>query len=106
LRFSPQVDTGLQRAPLVGAFRTDLAGRSLTQSTTVIDDYADTAGKRRKENDRAHGTLPGDPTKAAQAILAAVGADEPPAFLLLGSDALTYRRLAQTPSTRSASGSS
>ena len=36
-----------------GAFRTDFAGRSLTQSTTVIDDYAATAGKRRrrKEND-------------------------------------------------------
>src|SRR4029450_8393572 len=34
-----------------GAFRTDFAGRSLTQSSTVIDDYADTAGKRRREQD-------------------------------------------------------
>ena len=42
-----------------GAFRTDFAGRSLTQSRTVIDDYAGTAGKRRKENDRVHGTQPG-----------------------------------------------
>lgn len=41
-----------------GAFRTDFAGRSLTQSSTVIDDYADTAGKRRKEHDTAHGTSP------------------------------------------------
>jgi NAD(P)-dependent dehydrogenase (short-subunit alcohol dehydrogenase family) len=80
-----------------GAFRTDFAGRSLTQSSTVIDDYADTAGKRRKEHDRAHGTQPGDPYKAATAILAAVETDEPPAFLLLGSDAIdTYRRLAQS----------
>jgi NAD(P)-dependent dehydrogenase (short-subunit alcohol dehydrogenase family) len=79
-----------------GAFRTDFAGRSLTQSTTVIDDYADTAGKRRKEHDRAHGTQPGDPAKAAQAIIAAVESDQPPGFLLLGSDALaTYRRLAE-----------
>jgi NAD(P)-dependent dehydrogenase (short-subunit alcohol dehydrogenase family) len=79
-----------------GAFRTDFAGRSLTQSSTVIDDYAETAGKRRKERDRAHGTQPGDPAKAAQAIIAAVESDEPPAFLLLGSDALnTYRRLAE-----------
>ena len=79
-----------------GAFRTDFAGRSLTQSTTVIDDYADAAGKRRKEHDTAHGTQPGDPAKAAKAIIAAVESDEPPAFLLLGNDALaTYRRLAE-----------
>ena len=49
-----------------GAFRTDFAGRSLQQSTTVIDDYAETAGKRRKEVDTAHGTQPGDPARAAQ----------------------------------------
>jgi NAD(P)-dependent dehydrogenase (short-subunit alcohol dehydrogenase family) len=79
-----------------GAFRTDFAGRSLTQSTTVIDDYAETAGKRRKEHDTAHGTQSGDPAKAASALIAAVGSDEPPAFLLLGNDALqTYRRLAE-----------
>jgi NAD(P)-dependent dehydrogenase (short-subunit alcohol dehydrogenase family) len=78
-----------------GAFRTDFAGRSLTQSSTVIDEYAETAGKRRKEHDTAHGTQPGDPAKAAQAIITAVESDEPPAFLLLGNDALsTYRRLA------------
>jgi short-subunit dehydrogenase len=78
-----------------GAFRTDFAGRSLTQSSTVIDDYAETAGKRRKEHDTAHGTQRGDPARAAQAIIAAVESDEPPAFLLLGNDALaTYRRLA------------
>jgi NAD(P)-dependent dehydrogenase (short-subunit alcohol dehydrogenase family) len=77
-----------------GAFRTDFAGRSLTQSTTVIENYAETAGKRRKEHDRVHGTQPGDPAKAAQAIIEAVESDEPPAFLLLGTDALaTYRRL-------------
>jgi NAD(P)-dependent dehydrogenase (short-subunit alcohol dehydrogenase family) len=78
-----------------GAFRTDFAGRSLTQSSTVIDDYAETAGKRRKEHDTVHGTQPGDPAKAAQAIIAAVESDESPACLLLGNDALsTYRRLA------------
>jgi NAD(P)-dependent dehydrogenase (short-subunit alcohol dehydrogenase family) len=79
-----------------GAFRTDFAGRSLTQSSTVIDDYAETAGKRRKEHDTVRGTQPGDPAKAAQAIMAAAASDEPPAFLLLGNDALnTYRRLAE-----------
>jgi len=79
-----------------GAFRTDFAGRSLTQSATPIADYAETAGKRRKEHGTGHGTQPGDPTKAAQAIIAAVENDQPPAFLLLGTDALTaYRRLNQ-----------
>ena len=32
---------------------------------TVIADYAETAGKRRKEHDTAHGTQPGDPARAA-----------------------------------------
>ena len=82
-----------------GAFRTDFAGRSLTQSTAVIDDYADTAGKRRKEHDTVHGNQAGDPAKAATAIIAAVEQPTPPGFLLLGSDALAgYRRVAETRS--------
>jgi NAD(P)-dependent dehydrogenase (short-subunit alcohol dehydrogenase family) len=75
-----------------GAFRTDFAGRSLTQSATVIDDYAATAGRRRKEHDTMHGNQPGDPAKAGAAILAAVESAEPPAFLLLGADALAAYR--------------
>ena len=42
-----------------GGFRTDFAGRSLQQSRDPIADYADTAGRRRKEHDTAHGTQPG-----------------------------------------------
>jgi NAD(P)-dependent dehydrogenase (short-subunit alcohol dehydrogenase family) len=75
-----------------GAFRTDFAGRSLTQSRTVIDDYAGTAGKRRKENDRAHGTQPGDPDRAAQAIIATVEGEQAPFRLLLGIDAIQIVR--------------
>lgn len=71
-----------------GGFRTDFAGRSLTQSAQPIGDYADTAGKRRKENDTIHGRQPGDPDRAAQAILQVVASDDPPLRLLLGSDAL------------------
>lgn len=71
-----------------GGFRTDFAGRSLTQSTEAIADYAETAGKRRKEHDTAHGTQPGDPARAAEAIITAVDAPDSPLFLLLGSDAL------------------
>ena len=79
-----------------GAFRTDFAGRSLVQSATVIDDYAATAGQRRKENDTMHGSQTGDPAKAGAAIIAAVESPEPPAFLLLGPDALAaYRYVAE-----------
>ncbi|MDQ0102607.1 NAD(P)-dependent dehydrogenase (short-subunit alcohol dehydrogenase family) [Paenarthrobacter nicotinovorans] len=70
-----------------GGFRTDFAGRSLTQSAEAIDDYAQTAGKRRKENDTVHGTQQGDPDRAAQVIINAVEASETPGFLLLGEDA-------------------
>lgn len=70
-----------------GGFRTDFAGRSLKQSAEAIDDYAQTAGKRRKENDTVHGTQQGDPDRAAQVIINAVEASETPGFLLLGEDA-------------------
>ena len=80
-----------------GGFRTDFAGRSLTQSVNAIDDYADTAGKRRKENDTVHSTQAGDPHKVATAIITAVEHDTPPGFLLLGTDALAgYRYVAET----------
>ncbi len=78
-----------------GAFRTDFAGRSLTQSATVIDDYAATAGQRRIENDTMHGNQQGDPARAGTAIIAAVESPEPPGFLLLGPDAVfAYRYVA------------
>ncbi|MDN4643063.1 oxidoreductase [Arthrobacter sp. PsM3] len=70
-----------------GAFRTDFAGRSLTQSATALRDYADTAGKRRKEQDTVHGTQPGDPAKAAEAILTVVESPNPPSLMVLGKDA-------------------
>ncbi len=70
-----------------GGFRTDFAGRSLTQSAQPIADYAETAGKRRKEHDTVHGTQQGDPVKAAAALITAVESDEPPYMLLLGNDA-------------------
>jgi NAD(P)-dependent dehydrogenase (short-subunit alcohol dehydrogenase family) len=77
-----------------GGFRTDFAGRSLKQSAEPIADYAGTAGKRRKENDTVHGTQPGDPAKAAAALIEAVESDSPPYMLLLGNDASTAFRAA------------
>jgi NAD(P)-dependent dehydrogenase (short-subunit alcohol dehydrogenase family) len=70
-----------------GGFRTDFSGRSLQQSAEAIEDYADTAGKRRKENDTSHGTQPGDPGKAATAVITAVEAVDTPEMLVLGADA-------------------
>ncbi|GLC63052.1 hypothetical protein PLESTB_001975700 [Pleodorina starrii] len=70
-----------------GAFRTDFADRSLTQSVEPIADYAQTAGKRRKEHDTVHGKQQGDPVKAAAALITAVESDEVPYMLLLGNDA-------------------
>jgi len=70
-----------------GRFRTDWAGRSVIESKTVIDDYAETSGARRKQARAYSGTQPGDPARGAAAIIRAVAADEPPLRLLLGSDA-------------------
>jgi NAD(P)-dependent dehydrogenase (short-subunit alcohol dehydrogenase family) len=79
-----------------GAFATDFAGRSLTQSETVIDDYAETAGKRRKEA-VVNAPAKGDPARAAHAIMRAVETENAPALLLLGSDAFeTYRVILQS----------
>lgn len=71
-----------------GAFRTDFAGRSLLQSRAAIGDYADTAGRRRKENDTAHGRQRGDPARAVLVILSAVESGNAPFRLMLGSDAV------------------
>lgn len=71
-----------------GEFRTDFSGRSLLQSRTAIPDYAETAGRRRIENDRTDGHQRGDPARAARVIIKAVEAPDPPHLLLLGSDAI------------------
>lgn len=71
-----------------GEFRTDFSGRSLLQSKTVIADYAETAGRRRIENDKTHGHQRGDPARGARAIIKAVESSEPPHLLLMGSDAI------------------
>ena len=78
-----------------GPFRTDWAGRSLVESKTVIDDYAPTAGKRRRETRDRSGKQPGDPVRGAEAIIQAVESANPPLRLLLGAPALklAYDRL-------------
>jgi len=75
-----------------GPFRTDWAGRSIKQSKTVIGDYDQTAGERRRQTEARSGNQPGDPVRAAQAIMAVVDAPEPPLRLLLGKPALGLAR--------------
>ena len=69
-------------------FRTDWAGRSANETKTPIADYTDTAGKRKGEIRGYSGAQPGDPKRAAAAIIQAVEADDPPLRLLLGKAAL------------------
>ena len=69
-------------------FRTDWAGRSANEAPSEISDYADTAGKNRRSIRGYSGKQPGDPVRAAAAIIKAVEADEPPLHLLLGKAAL------------------
>jgi len=68
-------------------FRTDWAGRSANESVNQIDDYSETAGKVRAALRKSTGHEPGDPVRAAKAIITAVAAGNPPHHLLLGNAA-------------------
>ncbi len=73
-------------------FRTDWAGRSANDAPVQIADYAETAGKNQGNIRGYSGKQPGNPVKAAEAIIAAVEAKEPPLHLLLGKAALKGAR--------------
>ncbi|OLT05027.1 short-chain dehydrogenase/reductase [Pseudonocardia sp. CNS-004] len=75
-----------------GAFRTNWSGPSMEQSAIRIDDYAETAGRRREATLATYGSQPGDPARAAEAIVAALEADAPPLRLVLGTAALQVAR--------------
>ncbi|WP_343731514.1 oxidoreductase [Duganella sp.] len=75
-----------------GSFRTDWAGRSMVRSERSIADYDALFDPIRAKRAARSGKQPGDPHKAAQAILTLVETPEPPAHLLLGSDALALVR--------------
>ncbi|SFG27483.1 NADP-dependent 3-hydroxy acid dehydrogenase YdfG [Novosphingobium sp. CF614] len=75
-----------------GGFRTGFAATGLRIARRSIADYdgvAHHAGRSLTEN---AGREPGDPARAAAAILTALDAPEPPLHLLLGEDALHYAR--------------
>ena len=68
-------------------FRTDWAGRSANESKRQIADYAATAGAWRSQMRAISGKQPGDPDRAAHAIVKAIESTNPPHHLLLGNDA-------------------
>jgi NAD(P)-dependent dehydrogenase (short-subunit alcohol dehydrogenase family) len=71
-----------------GPFRTNWAGDSATRSSKVIEDYAPTAGSRISMVQGISGNQPGDPVKAAKAIIKVVNSENPPLRLPLGAIAL------------------
>jgi len=71
-----------------GPFRTEWAGSSSVRAEKIIDEYGSSAGALIKTINSYSGSQPGDPLKAAKAILKAVDSDHPPLRLVLGSTAL------------------
>jgi NAD(P)-dependent dehydrogenase (short-subunit alcohol dehydrogenase family) len=71
-----------------GAFRTDWAGRSLKQTPNLIAEYADTAGVRLRNTVAASGKQPGDPVRAAEAMIRIAELDKAPRHLVLGAAAI------------------
>jgi NAD(P)-dependent dehydrogenase (short-subunit alcohol dehydrogenase family) len=76
-----------------GAFRTHWAGRSMIRTPRSISEYDALFNPIREfRRDEESGNQPGDPEAAGHAILRLIASDNPPAHLLLGSDALTLAR--------------
>lgn len=69
-----------------GGFRTDFAGSS-TSIREGRPEYDATVGKTARFQRDFNGKQPGDPAKAAAAVLRITGIDNPPLRLILGSDA-------------------
>ena len=70
-----------------GAFRTEFGGKRMHRSR-IIEAYAESTGATRAAVEGMDGTQPGDPRKAARAILEVLDCAEPPLRLALGNDAV------------------
>jgi NAD(P)-dependent dehydrogenase (short-subunit alcohol dehydrogenase family) len=71
-----------------GAFRTGLFRPGAAYFSDEMQEYADAVGPTRAYVRDEHLKQPGDPALAAQAILEALDADDPPLRLVLGADAI------------------
>ena len=69
-----------------GGFRTDFAGAS-TELREGRPEYDATVGKTARFQRDYNGKQPGDPARAAAALLRLASAEEPPLRIVLGSDA-------------------
>ncbi len=67
-----------------GPFRTDFIGRSLDRAATPMPEYEPTVGKFLNFLNTIEGKQPGDPVKAANAIIQMVEAENPPLRFVLG----------------------
>lgn len=74
-----------------GGFRTDFAGAS-TSLDAGRAEYDAVVGATARRQAAYDGTQPGDPARAAQAVLALAAMDEPPLRVALGSDAVAAIR--------------
>src|ERR1700674_2028881 len=72
-----------------GGFRTDFAGSS-TAIREGRPEYDATVGKTAQFQREYNGKQPGDPAKAAAAVLQIASLNDPPLRLLLGSDAVRF----------------
>ncbi|TDC91343.1 oxidoreductase [Actinomadura sp. 7K507] len=72
-----------------GSFRTEFGGRRMHRSP-AIEEYAAATGPTRAAVDGMDGTQPGDPRKAAQAIMRILDSPDPPLRLALGNDAVDH----------------
>jgi NAD(P)-dependent dehydrogenase (short-subunit alcohol dehydrogenase family) len=70
-----------------GAFRTEFGGQRMHRSAQ-IGAYEVSTGSTRAAVDAMDGRQPGDPAKAARAILEVLDSDDPPLRLALGHDAV------------------
>jgi NAD(P)-dependent dehydrogenase (short-subunit alcohol dehydrogenase family) len=75
-----------------GPFRTDWAGRSLRLGKVSIPDYSESAGARQRQIAERSGKQPGDPVRAAEAIVTIVNSEQPPRNLLFGKIAIDMAR--------------
>ncbi|WP_134669749.1 MULTISPECIES: oxidoreductase [unclassified Amycolatopsis] len=71
-----------------GSFRTDWAGRSMVRTDRSVPDYDQVMNPIRDHRLAASGKQLGNPKKAAEAVLHILDVPNPPAHLVLGSDAL------------------
>ena len=71
-----------------GAFRTGLFGKDAAYLSSPMPEYAETVGPTRAYVQTGGGSQPGDPVKAARAILTAMSSAKPPLRLVLGGDAI------------------